>query len=38
MIDVSMGGRAAEEIFLGTEEISSGLEFNLNNSQVAVMI
>jgi ATP-dependent Zn protease len=25
MIDVSMGGRAAEEIYLGVDEISSGI-------------
>ncbi len=24
MIDVSMGGRAAEEVFLGLDEVSSG--------------
>ncbi len=29
MIDVAMGGRAAEEIFLGDDEISSGCSNDL---------
>ena len=34
MIDVAMGGRAAEDIFFGDDEISSGKKKNIINKIV----
>ena len=32
MIDVAMGGRAAEDLYLGNENISSGCSSDLNKA------